>query len=218
LRRTRLLVRSDTVLRWHRDLIAGRHAADSSPKRPGRPPAIRSIWALVLRLVRENPSWGYRRVHGELPVLGVKAAASTRALHTAQSIQAADKRAAGAAYQDCGLVFADPDGTALTAAQVRDRFRVMTLAAGLGEVLVPAGAAAYVRLAPQPRRARHPEDQRPDRTPQHRNLIPAALRNLFVCGQARCVRAEAVSHSTGTPALPSRMPRPTTPTNPSASV
>jgi putative transposase len=37
----------------------------------------RSIRVLVLRLVRENPGWGYRRVHGELLVLGVKVAAST---------------------------------------------------------------------------------------------------------------------------------------------
>ncbi|WP_344274101.1 hypothetical protein [Actinomadura napierensis] len=59
LRRMRLLVRPDTVLRWHRDLVAGRHAAGSTPKRPGRPPTVRSIRALVLRLVRENPSWGY---------------------------------------------------------------------------------------------------------------------------------------------------------------
>jgi putative transposase len=77
LRRMRLLVRPDTVLRWHRDLIAGRHAARSRPKRPGRPPTVRSIRVLVLRLVRENPSWGYRRVHGELLMLGVKVAAST---------------------------------------------------------------------------------------------------------------------------------------------
>ncbi|GAA3942307.1 hypothetical protein GCM10023085_25100 [Actinomadura viridis] len=70
-------MRPDTVLRWHRDLIAGRHAARSKPKRPGRPPTVRSIRLLVLRLVRENPSWGYRRVHGELPVLGVEVAAST---------------------------------------------------------------------------------------------------------------------------------------------
>jgi transposase InsO family protein len=73
----RLLVRPDTVLRWHRDLIRGRHAARSKPRRPGRPPTVRSIRALVLRLVRENPGWGYRRVHGELLVLGVKVAPST---------------------------------------------------------------------------------------------------------------------------------------------
>jgi putative transposase len=77
LRRLRLLVRPDTVLRWHRDLLACRHAARSRPKRPGRPQTVRSIRALVLRLARENPSWGYRRLHGELLVLGIKVAAST---------------------------------------------------------------------------------------------------------------------------------------------
>jgi putative transposase len=77
LRRVRLLVHPDTVLRWHHDLIRKRHAARSRPKRPGRPPTVRSIRVLVLRLVRENPGWGYRRVHGELLILGVKVAAST---------------------------------------------------------------------------------------------------------------------------------------------
>ncbi|HXA57672.1 MAG TPA: hypothetical protein VNW94_00775 [Streptosporangiaceae bacterium] len=62
LRRLRLLVHPDTILRWHRDLITRRHAARSAPNRPGRPPPVRSISALVLRLVRENPHWGYRRV------------------------------------------------------------------------------------------------------------------------------------------------------------
>jgi putative transposase len=77
LRRVRLLVRPDTVLRWHRDLLARRHARMSRPRRPGRPPTVHSIRALALRLARENPSWGYRRLHGELLVLGVKVAAST---------------------------------------------------------------------------------------------------------------------------------------------
>jgi transposase len=77
LRRLRLLVRPDTVLRWHRDLVNRRHAARSRSKRPGRPRTLRSVRALVLRLARENPSWGYRRLHGELLVLGVKVAAST---------------------------------------------------------------------------------------------------------------------------------------------
>jgi transposase len=75
--RLRLLVQPDTVLRWHRDLLARGHAAKSRPRRRGRPRTLRSIRALVLRLVRENPSWGYRRVHGELLTLGVKVAAST---------------------------------------------------------------------------------------------------------------------------------------------
>ncbi|MGW7419076.1 integrase core domain-containing protein [Streptomyces sp. NPDC054813] len=77
LRRVRLLVRPDTVLRRHRDLVARRHAAASRPKRPGRPRTVHSIRALVLRFARENPSWGYRRIHGELLVLGIQVAAST---------------------------------------------------------------------------------------------------------------------------------------------
>jgi len=75
--RFRLLVRPETVLRWHRDLLARRHAARSRPKSPGRPRTVRSIRRLVLRLARENPCWGYRRIHGELLVLGIKVAAST---------------------------------------------------------------------------------------------------------------------------------------------
>ena len=77
LRRLRLLVQPETVLRWHRDLMKQRHANASKPKRPGRPPTVRSIRHLILRLVRENPSWGYRRIHGELTTLGIKVAAST---------------------------------------------------------------------------------------------------------------------------------------------
>jgi transposase len=77
LKRLHLVVRPDTVLRWHRDMVARRHARRSRPWRPGRPRTVRSTRLLVLRLVRENPGWGYHRVHGELVVLGVKVAAST---------------------------------------------------------------------------------------------------------------------------------------------
>jgi hypothetical protein len=73
----RLLVRPETVLRWHRDLIRRRHAAICKPRRAGRPPTVRSTRALVLQLARENNSWGYRRIHGELLGLGIRVAAST---------------------------------------------------------------------------------------------------------------------------------------------
>ncbi|WP_042390277.1 integrase core domain-containing protein, partial [Streptacidiphilus melanogenes] len=77
LRRIRLLVSPDTVLRWHRDLIRHRHARASARRRPGRPRTIVSIRRLVMRLTREIPSWGYRRIHGELAVLGIRVAPST---------------------------------------------------------------------------------------------------------------------------------------------
>jgi transposase InsO family protein len=77
LRQLHLIVSPDTVLRWHRDLLRRRHAKASRPKRPGRPSTRRSIQALVLRLARENPNWGYRRIHDELAVLGIKVAPST---------------------------------------------------------------------------------------------------------------------------------------------
>jgi putative transposase len=73
----RLLVTPDTILRWHRDIIRRRWAARSNRGKTGRPATRRNIRVLVLRLARENPDWGYRRIHGELAGLGVKIAAST---------------------------------------------------------------------------------------------------------------------------------------------
>src|ERR1700734_3622836 len=73
----RLLVTPDTILRWHRDIIRRRWAARSTRGRTGRPATRRNISALVLRLARENPEWGYRRIHGELAGLGGTVAAST---------------------------------------------------------------------------------------------------------------------------------------------
>jgi putative transposase len=73
----RLLVSPDTIVRWHRDIVRRRWAVRSACGRTGRPATRRNIRALVRRLARENPGWGYRRVHGELAGLGVKVAAST---------------------------------------------------------------------------------------------------------------------------------------------
>ena len=61
-----LTVTPDTVLRWHRDIVRRRWAARSMHGKTGRPATRRNIRALVLRLARENPRWGYRRIHGEL--------------------------------------------------------------------------------------------------------------------------------------------------------
>ena len=93
LRRLRLLVQPETILRWHRALVGRRHAAASRPRRSGRPRTVRSIRLLVVRLLAENPSWGHRRVHGELLTGGVKLAASTvwEILHEAGMDPAPDR-------------------------------------------------------------------------------------------------------------------------------
>ena len=64
-------------MRWHRDIVGRRWAARSAHGRTGRPATRRNIKALIRRLARENPAWGYRRIHGELAGLGVNIAAST---------------------------------------------------------------------------------------------------------------------------------------------
>jgi putative transposase len=73
----RLIVTPGTVLRWHRDINRRRWARRSRQGRSGRPATRRNVRSVVLRLARENESWGYRRIHGELARLGVTVAPST---------------------------------------------------------------------------------------------------------------------------------------------
>jgi putative transposase len=73
--RVGLIVTPSTILRWHRQLVARRWT--TQPARPGRPAVPAGIRALVIRLAMENPTWGYRRIHGELTGLGYQIGAST---------------------------------------------------------------------------------------------------------------------------------------------
>ncbi len=71
----RFFVRPDTLLRWHRDLVAKRWTYPHG--RPGRPGIPTGTTALVLRLAKESPTWGYRRIQGELTTMGITIAPSS---------------------------------------------------------------------------------------------------------------------------------------------
>lgn len=73
----RLIVTPGTIMRWHRDIVRRRWARVSRSGRSGRPPVHRNVRSVVLRLAGENESWGYRRIHGELAILGITVAPST---------------------------------------------------------------------------------------------------------------------------------------------
>jgi putative transposase len=71
---TMFLVRPETLLGWHRRLVAKRWTYPD--RRPGRPPIDGEVRELVLRLARENTSWGYLRIVGELRKLGIDVSAT----------------------------------------------------------------------------------------------------------------------------------------------
>jgi hypothetical protein len=70
------VVRPETLLRWHRELVR-RKWTYKRTGHPGRPPIDPEVSALVVRLGRENPRWGYQRIRGELLKLGIRVSATT---------------------------------------------------------------------------------------------------------------------------------------------
>jgi len=84
-------VKPETLLRWHRQLVARRWRY--AHRAAGRPPLESSLRALILRLGHENQHWGYRRIVGELKGLGITVSAtSVRKVPVGAGLQPAPKR------------------------------------------------------------------------------------------------------------------------------
>jgi putative transposase len=66
--RLHLIVSPRTLLRWHNEIIKRRWCYPH--RRPGRPSVQRTVRDLALAMARDNPAWGYRRIHGEITGLG----------------------------------------------------------------------------------------------------------------------------------------------------
>ncbi len=73
-RRGRFFVQPETLLRWHRDLVRRKW---TYVRRPGRPSIPAGTVSIICRLARENTTWGYRRIQGELATMGVVLAPSS---------------------------------------------------------------------------------------------------------------------------------------------
>jgi putative transposase len=96
LRRSRwscFFVRPETLLRWHRRLVA--RTWTYPHHQTGRPPLNEEVQQLIVRLARENPRWGYQRIKGELQHLGIRVSATTvRTMLRRHGLDPAPRRAA----------------------------------------------------------------------------------------------------------------------------
>src|SRR5438128_10254950 len=75
LRQVATIVTPDTILRWHRRLIARKWTF--APKRPGRPGTMKEIVSLIGRVATDNPAWGYTGIQGGVKNLDHRVAEST---------------------------------------------------------------------------------------------------------------------------------------------
>jgi putative transposase len=71
------IVKLDTILGWHRKLVAQKFDGSQQRKAPGRPPMDQELEALIVRMAQENRSWGYDRIVGALANLGLTVSAQT---------------------------------------------------------------------------------------------------------------------------------------------
>ena len=105
------IVRPETLLRWHRRLVAG--AWTDPHRQTGRPPLNPDVQQLIVRLAKENPAWGYQRIKGELQRLGVHVSATAiRTTLRCHGLDPAPRRASGSwqvflRQQAAGIVACD---------------------------------------------------------------------------------------------------------------
>src|SRR3989440_10183434 len=71
------IVKPDTILGWHRKLVAQKFDGSQQRQSPGRPKIAEELEALIVRIAQENRSWGYDRIVGALANLGVTVSAQT---------------------------------------------------------------------------------------------------------------------------------------------
>ena len=104
-------VRPETLLRWHWRLVAG--AWTYPHRQTGRPPLNPDVQQLIVRLAKENPTWGYQRIKGELQRLGVHVSATAiRTTLRRHGLDPAPRRASGSwqvflRQQAAGIVACD---------------------------------------------------------------------------------------------------------------
>jgi putative transposase len=95
-------VSPETLLRWHRRLVARRWTYGN--RRPGRPPLDAELEALIVRLARENLRWGYQRIVGELRKLGIRiSATSVSSVLKRGQIPPAPRRVGPSGASSCAL-------------------------------------------------------------------------------------------------------------------
>jgi hypothetical protein len=93
LREIGTIVTPDTILRWHRMLVAQRWDYSHRRTKVGRPPVSQAIVELVLRMACENPTWGYDRIQGALANLGHRISDTTVGNCVFHAIPATDSMA-----------------------------------------------------------------------------------------------------------------------------
>jgi putative transposase len=94
------LVMPDTLMNWHRKLIAEKYDG-SAKRRPGRPQVREEVQRQVVRMAKENRSWGYRRIQGALSHVGYKLAVSTIAeILRRQGIEPAPERSRKTSWKE----------------------------------------------------------------------------------------------------------------------